>query len=125
MELEFPGAHGDHIAPGTAAQHSAHPHGAGLAAARLFDPIQNRKPEMDRQAHALDLLQIRHQRIAAFRRDIDIDLIQRRLTEPVHEGIVIGLDRDTLDLAPLHPRPRPSSTAMPVAASTSPFGGLG
>ena len=99
VELEFPGAHGDHIAPGTAAQHPAQPHGAGLAAARLFDPIQNRKPEMDRQAHALDLLQIRHQRIAAFRRDIDIDLIQRRLTEPVHEGIVIGLDRDTLDLA--------------------------
>ena len=97
VQLELVRAHGHNIAPGTAAQSPAHPDGAGLAAAGLFDAVQDRQTEVDGQTHALDLFQVRHEGVAAFGRDINVDLVQRRLTEPIHKIGIVGLDCDTVD----------------------------
>ena len=54
---------------------------------------------MDGQSHALHLFQIRHKGITAVHGDVHIHFIQRGLPQPVHKGIVVGLDVHALDLA--------------------------
>ena len=98
-EFELHGAHGDHIATGAAAQAAAQAGGAGLIAADILDAVQQGQTEMDGQSHALHLFQIRHKGITAVHGDVHIHFIQRGLPQPVHKGIVVGLDVHALDLA--------------------------
>jgi len=96
-QFEFRRAHRHEVTARTAAQHPAHPSRARLITTDLFDPVKDGQTEMHRQAHALDLLQVGQQRVAAFGRNVHVNFIQRFLTEPVHEVVVVCLDLHAVD----------------------------
>ena len=94
-QLQLQGAHRDDVASGAAAQNAGKPHGAGLTAAVFLDAVQQQQAEMHGQAHALHLFQHRDEGFAAVHGDVDVDLIQRSLADPIHEVVVVGGHRNT------------------------------
>ena len=97
-QLQFHGAHRHDAAPRAAAQRAAQPCSARLITAGLLDPVKQRQAEMHGQAHALHLLQIGDEALAAVHRHIDIDLVQRLAPDPVHKIGKARLHRNAIDL---------------------------
>ena len=98
-QLEFHRAHRHNIAARTAAQFPADTHRTGLIAAGFFNPVQHRQAEMDRQPHALHLLEIGQHVLLTLLRHVQIHFIQRCLPQPVHEIIEVCLDLHPIDLS--------------------------
>ena len=96
-QLQFNGAHRDDVAPGAAPQGPAQPRGARLVAAGFLNAVQQRQTEVHGQAHALHLVEIGDEALAAVHRHIDIDLVERLAPDPVHEVVERRLDLDAAD----------------------------
>ena len=69
------------------------------ASQSFFDPVQHRQVEMDRQPHALHLLEVGQHVLLTLLRHIQIHFIQRCLPQPVHEIIEVRLDLHPIDLS--------------------------